>query len=92
MKEMKINAYLLLLHLVLLSALYPLLPSDVAMQYGSSGQVNYTLPKLIAILLIVGLHLLVVIVFNQQKKSVKYITFVQVLLISISFIMLFIQH
>lgn len=92
MKELKINAYLLLVHAVLLSALYPLLPSDVAMQYGSSGQVNYTLPKLIATLLIFGLHLLLVIVFNQQKKSVKYTAFVQILLISISFIMLFIQR
>jgi uncharacterized membrane protein len=92
MKEIKMNVYLLLVHFVLLSALYPLLPNDVAMQYGSSGQVNYTLPKLLATLLIFAIHVLVLIVFNQQKKSVKYTAFVQVLLISISFIMLFIQR
>lgn len=44
--------------LVVLAGFYIVLPNDVPMQYALDGSVNYTLPKLLAVGVMLGLQLL----------------------------------
>lgn len=63
------KATFLLLGLSFLVSLifYFFLPNNVPMQWGADGSVNYTLPKILAVLVLPGVN--AVILFTQQHKG-----------------------
>lgn len=70
-------------HLLLNLALYPYYPEQFPMQFSHQGDINYTLPKLYAVLLMLGIEVL--LIFFYQKGEYKK----QWLMISLLAIMLF---
>ncbi len=57
---------------VVLLGLVPFLPSDIPMQYSITGGVNYTLPKILAVFLMLALNIGLVVLFNVQSKNEDY--------------------
>ncbi len=68
----QIARYLLMGYGLILVGLFPFLPNDIPMQYSITGAVNYTFPKLLALLVMFVLNLGLVLVFNQKTKNEDY--------------------
>lgn len=78
------KAFFLMLAISCLAAFffYFFLPNDVPMQWAADGSVNYTLPKILAVLVLPGVN--AVILFTQQHKGRQ--AFVACLFVLIIFI------
>ncbi len=73
MKNLRQIARILLLgYACVLGGLYPFLPQDIPMQYNLSGGVNYTFPKLLALVVLFALNVVVVVFLDQKTKNEDY--------------------
>lgn len=73
MKNLRqIAKFLLLAMLVICVALYPFLPTDIPMQYSITGEINYTLPKLLALLVVMALNASLVFISDYKSKGIDY--------------------
>lgn len=60
---------LFVLTLIYMVYLYPKLPNDLPMQFSMSGEVNWTLPKLLGLFMSLGIELILIVSYLVKKEN-----------------------
>lgn len=75
-KEIFIMCGIMMVYIFYIGMIYPHLPNDLPMQFGSNGHVNWALPKMLGVIVTSSISLLVFVVgvLTHKKFSEIVIT------------------